>query len=128
MASLLLVPVRTNRQGISLNVGKLKADYQDETSTVEMHVEDMARLGLQKGDKVRLRAQNGNQVVVKCKALKGESASPGMMFIAYGPTSSQLMEEDTAGTGMPLSKHLPVEVEGPLGADGNVVTPAMALS
>ena len=128
MANMLLVPVRTNRQGISLNTGKLKADYQDETSTVEIHVEDMARLGLQKGDKIRLRAQNGNEVIVKCKALKGEQASPGMMFIAYGPTSSQLMEEDTAGTGMPLSKHLSVEVEGPLGADGNVAAPTLSLA
>jgi sulfite reductase (NADPH) flavoprotein alpha-component len=123
MTAMLLVPVRTSRQGVSLNVGKLKADYQDETSTVEMHAEDMARLGLQKGDKVRLRAPNGNAIVVKCKAQKGADASPGLMFIAYGPNSSVLMDEDTAGTGMPLSKHLAVEVEGPLDAEGNVTAP-----
>jgi sulfite reductase (NADPH) flavoprotein alpha-component len=93
-----------------------------------MHVDDMAKLGLQKGDKVRLRAQNGSAVVVKCKSRKGDDASPGLMFIAYGPTSSQLMEEDTAGTGMPLSKHLPVNVEGPLDAEGRVTAPSMALA
>lgn len=126
MANMLLVPVRTSRQGVSLNVGKLKADYQDETSTVEMHAEDMSRLGLVKGDTVRLRAPNGNAIVVKCKTQKGEGASPGMMFIAYGPNSSVLMDEDTAATGMPLSKHLSVEVEGPLDADGHVKAPATA--
>lgn len=127
MASMLLVPVRTSRQGVSLNIGKLKADYQDETSTVEMHPEDMAKLGIRKGDQIRLRAPNGNSIVVKCKTQKGEGASAGMMFIAYGPNSSVLMDEDTAATGMPLSKHLPVEVEGPLDANGNVMasTPAM---
>jgi formylmethanofuran dehydrogenase subunit D len=31
--------------------------------------------------------------------------------VAYGPKSSELMTGDTAGTGMPLSKHLAVEVE-----------------
>lgn len=123
MANLLLVPVRTSRQGTSLNAGKLKADYQDETSTVEMHAEDMARLGLQKGDKIRLRAANGNEVIVKCKAMKGDDATPGLMFMAYGPSSSQLMDEDTAGTGMPLSKHLPVEVEGPLEREGGGAVP-----
>ena len=125
MANMLLVPVRTSRQGVTLNVGKLKPDYQDETSTVEMHAEDMARLGLQKGDHVRLRAANGNAILVKCKVQKGEGASPGLMFIAYGPNSSVLMEADTAGTGMPLSKHLAVEVEGPLGPDGERVAPGM---
>lgn len=128
MASLLLVPVRTSRQGVTLNVGKLKAEYQDETSTVEMHPDDMARLGIKKGDKVRLRAANGNAIVVQCKAQKGAEATPGLMFIAYGPNSSQLMDEDTAATGMPLSKHLAVEVEGPLDAEGHPQSPAATLS
>ena len=35
--------------------GKLGADYLDVSSTVEMNVEDMARLGLQNESKVRLR-------------------------------------------------------------------------
>jgi formylmethanofuran dehydrogenase subunit D len=35
----------------------------------------------------------------------------GVMFIAYGPHSSRLMGADTAGSGMPMSKSLDVEVE-----------------
>ena len=31
--------------------------------------------------------------------------------MAYGPNSSQLMEYDTAGSGMPLSKNIEVMVE-----------------
>ncbi|MGR9073904.1 MAG: flavodoxin domain-containing protein, partial [Gammaproteobacteria bacterium] len=119
--SMTLIPVRTSRQGTSLNAGKLKADYRDETSTVEMHRDDMARLGLQKGDKVRLRSENGAEAVVKCKDRKGDDATPGLLFMAYGPTSSLFMDDDTAGSGMPLSKHLQVEVEGPIGEDGKVM-------
>ncbi len=116
-----LIPVRTSRQGTSLNAGKLKKDYRDETSTVELHRDDMAELGLKKGDKVKLKAENGMEAVVGCKDRKGEDDTPGLIFMAYGPTSSLFMDEDTAGSGMPLSKHLAIEIEGPVDDDGNPV-------
>ena len=118
-----LVPVRTTKQGTSLNTGKLKEDYQTETTTVEIHTDDMAKLGVSKGDQVRLRSQTGEEVKVSCKERKGIDSSPGMIFMAYGPASSALMEGDTAGTGMPLAKHIEVEVEGLLVSDGMVASP-----
>jgi formylmethanofuran dehydrogenase subunit D len=33
------------------------------------------------------------------------------VFIAYGPLSSALMDGDTAGSGMPLSKNIEVQIE-----------------
>ena len=78
-----------------------------------MNADDMARLGLADGDRVRLRTDVG-EVVVRCVARKPEDLPSGMIFIAYGPPSSQLMGADTALSGMPLSKNLEVEVE-PLG-------------
>ncbi len=120
--SMTLIPVRTSRQGTSLNAGKLKADYRDETSTIELHRDDMARMGLQKGDKVRIRGENGIEAIVSCKDRKGQDATPGLIFMAYGPTSSLFMDEDTAGSGMPLSKHLTVEIEGPIAEDGSLLT------
>ena len=57
--TMLLIPVRTSRQGTSLNAGKLKDEYRDETSTIEIHSQDMARLGLKKGDKIRMSSVNG---------------------------------------------------------------------
>ncbi len=119
--TMLLIPVRTSRQGTSLNAGKLKADYQDETSTIEIHNEDMARLGLKKGDKVRMSSTNGAECIVKCKAQKGMGGVPGLIFMAYGPISSQFMEADTAGTGMPISKQMEISIEGPLAEDGTVL-------
>jgi formylmethanofuran dehydrogenase subunit D len=49
-----------------------------------------------------------------------------MLFMAYGPASSQLMESDTAGSGMPLSKNLEVRVDrvaGPSPAAAPAATP-----
>jgi sulfite reductase (NADPH) flavoprotein alpha-component len=119
--SMILVPVRTSRQGASLNAGKLKSEYKDETSTVELHVNDMARLGLTKGDAIRMRSPGGGEAIVNCKERKSADAEPGMVFMAYGPISSRFMDDgDTAGSGMPLSKHLAIEIEGPLAPDGSL--------
>ncbi|MGB8275451.1 MAG: molybdopterin dinucleotide binding domain-containing protein [Alphaproteobacteria bacterium] len=105
-----LIAGRTSKQGTSLNVGKLEDEYREVTSTVEMNADDMARLGLKAGDSVRLRTSVG-ETVVRCKDRKPTDLPAGLLFIAYGPCSSQLMGGDTAATGMPLSKNIQVEVE-----------------
>jgi formylmethanofuran dehydrogenase subunit D len=116
--TMLLVPMRTAKQGVALNQGKLKDAYKKETSTVEIKQEDMDRLGLKTGDRVRLRAGT-EEVIVSCKprkvGKKVQDTATGIIFLPYGPVSSALMTDgDTAGTGMPDSKHLIVEIEGPL--------------
>ncbi|MCY3751985.1 MAG: formylmethanofuran dehydrogenase [Gammaproteobacteria bacterium] len=108
--TMLLIPGRSSKQGTSLNKGKLGDEYRDVTSTVEINADDMVRLGFNDGDKLRLKNHVG-EAVVTCVSKKATDLPEGMIFIAYGPTSSRLMEGDTAGSGMPLSKHLPVEVE-----------------
>ena len=108
--TMLLIPGRSSKQGTSLNKGKLGDEYRDVTSTVEINADDMVRLGFNDGDKLRLKNHVG-EAIVTCVSKKATDLPEGMIFIAYGPTSSRLMEGDTAGSGMPLSKHLPVEVE-----------------
>jgi formylmethanofuran dehydrogenase subunit D len=105
-----LIAGRSNKQGVSLNVGKLGAEYREVSTTLEMNANDMARLGLKDGDSVRLRTATG-ETVVHCKGRKAEELPAGLLFLAYGPASSQLMSGDTAGTGMPISKNFEVEVE-----------------
>jgi formylmethanofuran dehydrogenase subunit D len=105
-----LIAGRSSKQGTSLNAGKLGGEYVEVTTTVEMNAADMARLGLKDGDRVRLRSVAG-ETVVRCKGRKVEDLPAGILFLAYGPSSSQLMASDTAGTGMPLSKDLEVEIE-----------------
>ncbi len=108
--TMILVPGRSKKQGTSLNKGKLKQEYLSVTSTLDMNSDDMQRLGLEEGDSVRLSNEVG-ETVVSCKGRKPEDLPSGMLFIPYGPPSSQLMASDTAGTGMPLSKHMEVLVE-----------------
>lgn len=108
--TMLLIPGRSSKQGTSLNKGKLGDEYRDVTSTVEINAEHMARLGFNNGDRLRLKNHVG-EAVVTCVSKKPTDLPEGMIFIAYGPTSSRLMESDTAGSGMPLSKHIAVQVE-----------------
>lgn len=108
--TMLLIPGRTSKQGTSLNAGKLGAEYIEVTSTVEINSDDMARLGLKEGDALRLRTVVG-ECIVKCKARKPAELPAGMLFMAYGPASSQLVGGETQGTGMPMSKGFDVEVE-----------------
>jgi formylmethanofuran dehydrogenase subunit D len=107
---LLLIAGRSSRQGTALNKGKLKSEYIEVTSALEMHPADMERLQLHDGDSVRLSNEIGSSVV-KCRAAKPDEIPQGVMFIAYGPPSSQLMDADTAGSGMPISKNIRVRVE-----------------
>ena len=111
--SMRLIAGRNSKQGTSLNAGKLKPEYREVTSTVEINADDMTRLGLTEGDKVRLRSTTG-EVIVTCKQRDAADLPTGLLFIAYGPASSQLMAGDTAGSGMPLSKDIEVDLEGPV--------------
>ena len=107
---MILIPGRSSKQGTSLNKGKLKEEYQTVTSTLEVNEDDMIRLGLEAGDKVKLSNEIG-QTVVSVKKVLSEKLPSGCLFIPYGPTSSQLMEGDTGSSGMPLSKHMEVTIE-----------------
>jgi formylmethanofuran dehydrogenase subunit D len=108
--TMILIPGRTSRQGASLNAGKSSDEYVEVTSTVEMNADDMARLGLREGERVRLRTAVG-EAIVQCKPRKPDELPAGVLFMAYGPPSSRLMGGDTQGTGMPMSKSFEVEVE-----------------
>lgn len=105
-----LIAGRSSKQGVSMNTSKLEGEYVEITTTLEMNEADMARLGLKEGDRVRLCSATG-ETVLRCKSRKAEDLPQGLLFLAYGPSSSQLMGGDTAGTGMPLSKNFEVEVE-----------------
>jgi formylmethanofuran dehydrogenase subunit D len=107
--SFILIPGRTSRQGTSLNEGKYTDTYKEEVHTLKMNPEDMKRLGISEGDRVRMW-NDFAEVVVPCISDKGE-CPPGLLFISYGHISSQLMGGETHGSGMPDSKGLDVYVE-----------------
>jgi formylmethanofuran dehydrogenase subunit D len=106
----ILIPGRTSRQGTTLNEGKYSTEYVEETGTLLMSPEDMARLGVKKGDRVRLRSAQG-QIELPCQAAKAGELPPGVLFLPYGDMSSRLMGGETHGTGMPDSKSFDVQLE-----------------
>ncbi len=105
----ILIPGRTSKQGTTLNEGKYTEGYKAEINELKMNAEDMQRLGLSDGDRVRMW-NDFAEVIVPCSADKGE-CPPGLLFISYGDQSSRLMEGETHGTGMPTSKGLDVQIE-----------------
>lgn len=105
-----LIPGRTSAQGTTLNEGKSTVGYQQETGTLLVAEEDMARVGLCEGQHVRLTSEQGS-VEVPCRQGRKGELPGGVLFIPYGPTSSLLMGGDTHGTGMPDSKGLDVTLE-----------------
>ena len=79
----ILIPGRTSRQGTTLNEGKLTADYIDETNTLFMCPDDMKRLGLVDGQRVRVRSGHGT-VELPCMAAKEGEVPAGLLFLPYG--------------------------------------------
>jgi len=106
----ILIPGRTSDQGCGISEGKYKEKYQQQINSLQVSPEDMERLGLEKGNRVRLTSEGGSVEVAVVPAKKGE-LPPGVLFIAYGDLSSRLMGGDTHGSGMPTSKGLDVELE-----------------
>ena len=106
----ILIPGRTSRQGCAISEGKFKDAYLEEISRLQVSPEDMQRLGLSEGDRVRLTSEDGQVEVAVIPSKKGE-LPPGLLFIAYGDASSRLMGADTHGSGMPTSKGIDVQME-----------------
>ncbi len=103
----LLMPIRSNKQGVQINVGKDSDEYQAIVNTLQMHPDDMKELGITTGALVRVTTAVG-AAEFHCK----EANVPrGMLFVPYGPPTCQLYGGDTDGTGMPTSKGWEVEVE-----------------
>ena len=106
----ILIPGRTSKQGCGISEGKFLEGYQSEINTLQVCDDDMQRLKLSEGDRVRLRSEHG-QIEVPIKTAPKDELPSGLLFIAYGDLSSRLMGGDTHGSGMPTSKGIDVELE-----------------
>jgi formylmethanofuran dehydrogenase subunit D len=104
---LVLIAGRSLKQGTGMNMGKESSEYRQAVATLELNRQDMARLGLQDGEAVRLKTRYGEAIAQG----QGADLPAGLAFIAYGPVSGQLMGAETHASGMPNSKGFEVEVE-----------------
>lgn len=106
MLSGLLVTVRTGRQGATMEKGKFSAEYVQEISTLTLHPEDFAFLGLGADRQAVLKSPAG-AVVVTCRAAEGPR---GIFFLPLGPVANRLLGTETYGTGVPDFKEIVVTV------------------
>jgi formylmethanofuran dehydrogenase subunit D len=104
-----LLTGRTIDQGTTREQGKFSEEYQRSVTICEIDPEDMKRLGVTENDNVRVSTDSGSVVVRTVKSVRGPH--PAVIFIPYGPWASLIMNPETHGTGMPLLKGLPAEVE-----------------
>ncbi len=79
----ILIPGRTARQGCGISEGKFGVNYQEEIHVLQVAAEDMQRLQLANGDRVRLTSPYG-QVEVPVVSAKGDELPAGLLFIPYG--------------------------------------------
>ena len=110
MNTFIFIPGRTSEQGCGISEGKYKEKYQTEINSLQVAPGDMQRLGIKDGDRVRLTSEWG-QVEVAVVTAKKDELPEGLLFIAYGNISSQLMGGDTHGSGMPTSKGIDVRLD-----------------
>jgi len=75
----------------------------------EMNEEDMKKLGIRSGDRVKVATKFGSVVLTAKKSRRIRSS--GTAFIPYGAWANCITDSATDGTGMPLLKGLPAHVE-----------------
>ena len=104
-----LLSGRTIEQGVGTEQGKRSRGYCKVCSMVYMDSGDMKKLGLRNGDKVLVTTPQGSVVL---KAFKyPRSATPGLIYIPYGPWANAVCSDATTSIGMPSFKGTPAEVE-----------------
>ena len=104
-----LLTGRTIDQGTTREQGKFSEEYQRSVTICEIDPDDMQHLGVTENDNVRVSTDSGSVVVRAVKSVR--APHPAVIFIPYGPWASLIMNPETHGTGMPLLKGLPAEVE-----------------
>src|SRR5438874_13577561 len=82
----LLMPIRSTKQGVQINVGKDGDEYNAIVNTMQAHPDDMKALGVSNGGAIRVRTDVGEAEFICVEA----KVPRGMMFVPYGPPTCQL--------------------------------------
>jgi formylmethanofuran dehydrogenase subunit D len=79
-------------------------DYEKLSACIVMSKNDMAKMGLKTGDKVKVANNNGS-VVVEAREPKRDEPG-GVAFMVNSPWSNVLVSGDTGGKGIPEFKNI----------------------
>jgi len=102
-----LISGRTSNQGIGLEEGKLSKKYTESVNHIQVCPEDMEKLGLKDGDRVKVTTDFGSVTVAW---VQEKGLDSGMVFFPYGPWANQVYSSTTGSTGMPLMKGIPAKI------------------
>jgi formylmethanofuran dehydrogenase subunit D len=114
----ILLTGRTIEQGVGKEYGKASPEYYQACSMVYMDAGDMKKLGVKNGTHVLVTTPNGSVVLRAVKYPRG--ATPGLIYIPYGPWANAVVSDATTSIGTPSFKGTPAEVE--LAPDKPVLT------
>jgi len=106
---IIILTGRTIDQGCGKEIGKTSKDYMESVAICEMNEEDMKKIRIRDGDRVKVTTKFGSVVLIAKKSRR--ISSPGTAFIPYGPWANCITGSATDGTGMPLLKGVPASVE-----------------
>lgn len=104
-----LLSGRTIEQGVGKEYGKASPEYFDACSMVYMDADDMKKLGVKNNTNVKVTTPVGSVVLKAVKYPRG--ATPGIIYIPYGPWANAVCSDATTSIGMPSFKGTPAEVE-----------------
>jgi formylmethanofuran dehydrogenase subunit D len=104
-----LLTGRTIEQGVGKEQGKSSPLYFEACSMVYMDGDDMKKLGVKNGGNVLVTTPDGSVVLRAVKYPRG--ATPGLIYIPYGPWANAVCSDATTSIGMPSFKGTPAEVE-----------------
>ena len=79
-------------------------DYEKISTSIVMSKNDMEKMGLKSGDRVKVANNNGSIVVEVRESKRNEPG--GVAFMVNSPWSNVLVSGDTAGKGFPNSRLL----------------------
>ena len=104
-----LLTGRTIEQGVGKEQGKASHEYFEACSMVYMDEEDMKKLGLKNNTNVLITTPDGSVVLKAVKYPRG--ATPGLVYIPYGPWANAVCSNATSSIGMPSFKGTPADIE-----------------
>jgi formylmethanofuran dehydrogenase subunit D len=106
MVEVEIISGRTLDQGATVEE-KLTEEYFNAVNYIELNEDDFNALGLQEGDRVKVKTEFGEVVVYAKKS----DTPKGVAFIPMGPYANQIIDPSTDGTGMPQFKGVKGTVE-----------------
>ncbi|MEM2094950.1 MAG: molybdopterin dinucleotide binding domain-containing protein [Candidatus Bathyarchaeia archaeon] len=104
-----LLTGRSINQGVGKELGKFSKEYEESVAVCELDPEDLKLLEINIGESILVKSEFGS-VILRASESK-RAPHRGVAYVPYGLWANLLTGVETAGTGMPYFKGLPVEVE-----------------